>query len=410
MKRIYYIDWLRISAEVVVLLIHAVSFFHPLDWHVKNSETNNFSLLVFQFLHMWVMPLFFFLAGAATLFFIKKPFGTFLISRIERLLIPLVVGMVILIPPQKYVEALSHHVFSGGYFEFMKAYFSGDARLFPFGIHFSLGFINFSSYHLWFLVHLVIISILLFPLMYLVYNKGARFLDKMNMLISFKGGAILLFIPIAVVYVFMKRIFPDFTGWGDLSRNAGYFMLGFMCIRHEGLRQSILNSRVVALIPAGIVTIFYLMSFLPGQLVLSQLLQNNQVYGFFVFRESLVTLATWSWVLFFIGTGMKYLNVESRYRPALNELVLPFYMLHQTVLLLIGYIVVQWDWNMLSKFVFIFTSSFFVILAIYIVAIRPFNVLRYLFGMSKLKKNANLAVSLNSQAQVAPVVDVLGKE
>lgn len=411
MKRMYFIDWLRISAEMVVLLTHAVSFFHPLDWHVKNQEQNNFWLISFQFLHMWIMPLFFFLAGASTIFIIKNSFKSFFASRIERLLVPLVFGVLVLIPPQKYLEAITHNLFTGGYFEFLMAYFGGDPRFFPFGIHFSLGFIDFSSYHLWFLVHLTLITLLLFPVLRFVYNKGAVLLDRINQLISFKGGAILMFIPIAVVYILMKKPFPDYTGWGDLSRNAMYLLCGFIFIRHEGLRQNLVNSRYLALIPATIFTVLYMTSFVTSGTILNDLFHNNQVYGYFVFQHSTVALGTWSWIVFFVGMGIKHMNYDSKYRHPSNELVLPFYMLHQTVLLLIGFVVVQWNWGIWSKFTFIFISSFVVILGIYFVAVKPFNFMRYLFGMKKKpvtqaigKEPVLQEIPANSPPQPQPVV------
>ena len=64
---------------------------------------------------------------------------------------------------------------------------------------------------------------------------------------------------------------------------------------------------------------------------------------------------------------------------------MPFYALHQTVILVIGFFVVKWNLNMMLKYPIIAVSSMIVILAIYILLIRPINAVRFLFGM-RLKK------------------------
>jgi hypothetical protein len=94
-------------------------------------------------------------------------------------------------------------------------------------------------------------------------------------------------------------------------------------------------------------------------------------------------LVTLSWLLFIMSLGIRFLNRESGVREPLNEAVLPFYILHQTVILIIGYFVVQWDWNNWIKYVTIASSSFFVTVVMYLFAVKPFNAVRFLFGMNK---------------------------
>jgi hypothetical protein len=64
---------------------------------------------------------------------------------------------------------------------------------------------------------------------------------------------------------------------------------------------------------------------------------------------------------------------------------LPFYVLHQTVLLVVGYFVVQWAIPDVLKWAIISSSSLALILLIYDRLIRPHNVLRFLFGMRPLR-------------------------
>jgi glucan biosynthesis protein C len=69
-----------------------------------------------------------------------------------------------------------------------------------------------------------------------------------------------------------------------------------------------------------------------------------------------------------------------------NEAVLPFYIMHQTVLLCVGYFVVQWAIPDLLKWLIIVLGSFGIIMALYELLVRRFNVLRVLFGMKPIAR------------------------
>jgi peptidoglycan/LPS O-acetylase OafA/YrhL len=381
MQRIYYIDWLRILAILTVFFFHTSHFFDPMYWHVKNPQQSESVLLFLGFINLWIMPLFFFLSGASGVFSTRKPFLSFLKSKTLRLLVPYLMGVLLLIPPQKYVEALSNHKFSGGYFDFLQTYFSGGMFNYPMG--FDVVWIGTISYHLWFLGHLFLISILFYHLMRYIDRKGAKIMSQINQMTSFTGGTILLSVPVAVAGILLKKHFPDYTSWADFAKYALFFFLGFLCTNNEGLKQSFLKSRFVALALGVVLTVMYFGSFAVKETTFGQLFQNYQVYGFYAFQELVGALTPWCWIIFIVATGMKYLNRESQYRQPLNEAVLPFYILHQTVLLLTGYIVVQWNWSNWGKFGFIATSALFIIAVIYMLVIKPFNISRVLFGMSK---------------------------
>ena len=94
----------------------------------------------------------------------------------------------------------------------------------------------------------------------------------------------------------------------------------------------------------------------------------------------------------FMGFAMQYLTRTTSFLKYSNEAVLPFYILHQTVLLSIGYFVVQWAIPDLAKWAIIFVSSFIVIMAIYEYIVRRFNVMRVLFGMRLLVKPVDLSM------------------
>jgi hypothetical protein len=97
-------------------------------------------------------------------------------------------------------------------------------------------------------------------------------------------------------------------------------------------------------------------------------------------------ISAWCWVLAIFGFGMKQLTFNKPYLQPLNEAVLPFYVLHQSVLIYVGYVVVQWDIPALAKWLIIAPLSFAIIVGL-IAIIRRVNVLRFLFGMKPLPKS-----------------------
>jgi apolipoprotein N-acyltransferase len=60
-----------------------------------------------------------------------------------------------------------------------------------------------------------------------------------------------------------------------------------------------------------------------------------QVFGIF-------GLSSWCWILAFFGYGFKHLTRSTPWLAYANAAVLPFYVMHQTVLLTVGYFVTRW--------------------------------------------------------------------
>ena len=106
----------------------------------------------------------------------------------------------------------------------------------------------------------------------------------------------------------------------------------------------------------------------------------------YVLFQIIWSITSWSAVVFMLSLGAKYLNFNNRVLAYCNEAVLPFYLLHQTVILCVGWFVIPWDMGILPKFLIIAVVSFALIMALYEVFVRRFNVVRFFFGMRPKKK------------------------
>jgi peptidoglycan/LPS O-acetylase OafA/YrhL len=107
----------------------------------------------------------------------------------------------------------------------------------------------------------------------------------------------------------------------------------------------------------------------------------------FVLFQVIWSLASFGSVVFMLGLGARYLNFNNRALNYANEAVLPFYLFHQTIILVVGYFVIRWNMGILPKFLIVTALSFLAIMALYEFGVRRFNVMRFLFGMRPAKRS-----------------------
>lgn len=120
------LDWLRVYAIVLLLFYHSARPFVKWRWHIQNETVSGFIVGILQFINIWHMPLLFLLSGSAAWFAMSlRPERSFAKERVKRLLIPLIFGMIILVPPQVYIERLFRGQFEGSYFSFYPEAFNG---------------------------------------------------------------------------------------------------------------------------------------------------------------------------------------------------------------------------------------------------------------------------------------------
>ncbi|NTU64860.1 MAG: acyltransferase family protein [Chloroflexi bacterium] len=377
-QRRYDLDWLRVILIGFVFIFHSGRFFDTGGWHVKNAETF-FSVQVWTtFLANWMMPAIFVVSGASLFFAMKGSNGKFIKDKVLRLLVPLVVGAFTHVAVQVYLERVTHHQFIGTFFDFLPHYFDG---LYGFGGNFA-----WMGLHLWYLLVLFVFSIVLLPLFRLLKGRGAKALNKLGNVLSLPLAVYTLAIPIALLMVNLSPRTPlgsrDMGGW-PLPTYMLFFIYGFIVISHPGLQERIKQQRWLSL-GLGVIGIAVLFVIWGAQ--------GDPYFGSTRFAQifTVFGLSSWCWVLAIFGFGMKHLTRNSKYLAPLNEAVLPFYVLHQSILIVVGYFVVQWDISAELKWLIIAPMSFAIIVGL-IGIIRRVNVLRFLFGMKPLHRSAHAA-------------------
>jgi len=369
--RKYELDWLRVLAILAVFVFHSARFFDPMDWHVKNPTSYSFLALPMMFFVVWGMPLLFVISGASVFYALKKrQAGLFIKERALRLLVPLTFGIFTHIMWQVYLERLTHGQFQGSFLKFIPHYFDG---LYAFGGNFA-----WMGLHLWYLELLFLFSLILLPLfIWLRKGSGQRALSRMGSLLAFPGGAYLLVIPLWLLLVLPN---PDsvwtarvFGGW-SLAQHIVFFFSGFLLVSSERLYDSVRRLRWVSL-AAG--------SAIVPWLAIMYSRSGEPVYGtpYFAKLLTLFGLSAWFWVLAILGFSIQHLRFPKPFLAYANEAVLPFYILHQTALLTVGYFIIRQLIPDLLKWVLIAAFSLAISVGVYEFPIRRIGPLRFLFGM-----------------------------
>jgi peptidoglycan/LPS O-acetylase OafA/YrhL len=369
--RRFELDWLRVLAIGLVFLFHSSRFFDPTSWHVKNATTYPLLQVIAMLVIVWMMPLLFAISGASTFYALRnRRGGAFLKDRALRLLVPLVVGAFTHVMWQVYLERTTYHQFSGSFLQFIPHYFDG---WYAFGGNFA-----WMGLHLWYLELLFAYSLVFLPLfLWLKQGAGRAALTWLGDRLAATDAVYLLAIPImALVALPTPNTFlgaRNFGGWSLL----GYipiFLNGYLLVSHDRLYDQVRRLRWVSLAAAVGLTIGLLAWYMTA---------GEPRFGTTRYTAlfALYGLCAWCWVLAILGLAAQHLRFGTPFLAVANEGVLPFYILHQTVLLTVGYVVVRWAMPDLAKWAVIAVSSLAICLGLYWFVIRPVNLLRFLFGM-----------------------------
>jgi peptidoglycan/LPS O-acetylase OafA/YrhL len=370
-ERRYDIDWLRIIAVFMVFIFHCARFFmidEGIEWHVKNIPLDLGMTIFFNFLGGVGMPLFFIISGMATFYFLGfVKAGLYTKARFVRLMIPFLFGLFTHISIQVYLDRVSHGVPVGNFFEFyFTQYYVG---LYGYGGNFP-----WAGFHLWFLILLFIFSLVTVkPFVYLRKEENLKKISNVATFFNKPGALYLLIVPVLIIELFNPlSILGKFGGYNFFSLLI-FYIIGFFFASDKKFKESIEKHGLAALIIGIGSTILLLVERL--------VILNDLLFWF------LGLIYVWSWLIVILGLGSKHLNFNHKSRKFLNDIVMPFYVLHQTIIVIIGFFIVQLDLIVIVKYLIISIVSFTIIIGL-VLLIKEVNILRFLFGMSLKKKNA----------------------
>jgi hypothetical protein len=387
--RLAYLDWLRFFVVLSLAPFHAaISFTGMGSVYVYDTPVRDVllaggtpvnlgpaALMYFTvFLDNGFMHLLFFVAGISAVFSLCKRSGAqYLGERCNRLLLPLLLGTLLVVPIQTWYGALSFRRFSGSFFAYLPVFFTND----------------FNWGQLWFLAYLFVFSALALPLFRSIQEKGAesRILSAARALAAAKGPAApLLFLLPALWTGLLEAVFrPGWPGslnlvndWAVFSVSFSFFLAGYIAGSDPNLLNAIEKHRLAALVLG-------LAAFLARMTIYRVVAVPGGYNAANIAAQAFRGVAAYGLVLAAIGYAQHSLNPPARWLnrllPVARDLSFPLYILHYAPLSAATYLLLNSGLSIWARWALAVAASWgfvalFTFLARYVPLLRDFFSIR----------------------------------
>jgi len=379
-QRRHDLDWIRVAAFFLLILYHVGMLYVSWDFHVKSPRIVEAVQPLMMITSPWRLTLLFVVSGAATRFMVdgfeasgggagRRLAG----SRILRLLPALLFGMFVIVPPQSYYEV------------FQAAQWLGVADpahspwLQDFWIKYATGYAGWCDAdgclttptwnHLWFIAYLLPYGLLIAALVGLPgkpLGVLARWTER-----ACAGWGLLLW-PMVYLAVLRFTLAPVFevthAFWGDWYNHAlsfGAYLFGFLIARSEALKANFVRLRQ----PAAVLAVLswaawatYAWIYRADDAAPPEALRNAM--------RIVYAVDQWAWIAAIMGYGARYLNRGGPVLRYLSVGVFPFYIVHQTVIILAAWYLMPMNLPLPVEAGLVITATFAACFAAYEIARR----------------------------------------
>ncbi|MHA1200359.1 MAG: acyltransferase family protein, partial [Candidatus Heimdallarchaeaceae archaeon] len=364
LERRYDLDWLRVITIFFVFIYHCTKFFDSDPFNVKNNPVDFLNDIHISNLKISAntiyltsigLPLFFIIAGMSMFYALgyleKKEIKTskYVLLRFIRLIVPYIIGLFTYISLLVFLEWTNKGFISMSFFAFYPSYYNG---IYGFGGSFSV-----FGHHLWFLVVLFLFTSVILPLF--VYLRKEKFRSSFSRIASFftrPGTIYLLIIPIfgmEVIHSLVMSFIPRLGGW-DFFTYIFFLLFGYLLAYDKQFRKSLKKNFIIAII----LGVFSVVALICMNIFYFDAIWVNSDYTII---EVMFTLSrvifSWSCLIIILNLADRFLNKKSKTVKILNELVLPFYIIHFIVISVVGFFVVQLNYPIIIEFLLIFLIS-----------------------------------------------------
>lgn len=332
MNRRHDIDALRALAFGLLILYHlAMLYVADWGWHLKSSYLAEALQLPMLTVNRWRMDLIFLISGLSTAYMLHRTrLGEFMRQRSRRLLLPLVFGVAVIVPLQPYCQGVANGLVEPGYLQFLGRYFTGyqwPPKAFD-GWQY-----GFTWNHLWYLVYLWCYTALLVLLQKPFATRAGRVLH--GAFANLRGTRLLVWpaVPLLLYTVTLQMQFPQnnalINDWYAHAIYLTMFIYGYWLGTDNALWTELARLRKLALSMALAAYALYM-------LVRMFTADDSSPLTYlvvWVFRN----LYIWAALCAILGWGHVYLNRPFRWLPWATEAVYPWYILHQSLIVLLAY-------------------------------------------------------------------------
>jgi glucan biosynthesis protein C len=370
LERRYDLDWLRIGALALLILTHTNYIFTTWGWRggVHSLGGGLFGDLIFDFLAPWRMGLVFLIAGAATRFMLEKhDLAAFIRNRTLRLVVPFLFGVLVLVPPILFIARgdLREHGFL--------SYLEHDT----FNVISVYGIPMPDLMHVWFLPYVFaygLVACLAWRFARTRFQQAERLLASAPVAFVVGGLTMLIFLSTEVV----EPVFPRSNMLVDDPASHLHFLpaflLGLLLVRSANFWAALRAARIwLYPLAAGMAAVF---------LVLVELHHRAAIpAGPLWYHEAARALYGATMIFALLALASTTLNRTARGHAYLSDAIMPAYLLHYPVLMMVAKVVLTLHLPMWIEYPLILSLVYALCMGIYHVAIRPFAPIRFLFGL-----------------------------
>lgn len=389
MERRHDLDWVRVCAFGLLVLYHVGMYYVSWDWHVKSPHAGE-TLEPFMLLSgPWRLSLLFLVSGAASAFLLTKMPKGFLGSRSWRLLLPLIFGMLVIVPPQSYYEILDSGYPGGyhdGYLAFWGRYLAGDGSFCD-----QDGCLDLPTWnHLWFVAYLWVYTVAIWLINRIARNALPRASQWLGRMLSGPGILLWPVLSLAVVRIALIERFESthalVDDWYNHAQYFSVFLLGFLMARTTGFWESLQRLRWISLALAaasyGFLIWYFYSSGYGDANPPPDVLRN--------FQRVVWATNQWTSIAAIFGFAYRFRHADSAALRYLTPAVFPIYILHQTVIVVAAYNLRPLGIPPLPEGLLLAALTFAACFGGYEV-IKRFDWLRPLFGLKRKPPSAALS-------------------
>jgi hypothetical protein len=238
---------------------------------------------------------------------------------------------------------------------------------------------GWAGYHLWFLGFLFAYSLVALPIFsWLKGDAGKGLIDKLAAFAMRHGGILIFILPILVAQLIFRPFFPEDHDWADFAYMLVFFIVGYILFADRRFVQAARRDWPLALGVAILTSlIFFTLSAMEVGL---DWMVNPREPGFYLIWTTW-SVNGWCWSIFMLYIGIRFLDFKNKWLEYGREAILPFFVLHQPVIIAIAFFVVQWELGITLKLPIVVASSFVITVGIYELILKRIPVVRRALGM-----------------------------
>jgi peptidoglycan/LPS O-acetylase OafA/YrhL len=329
--RRYDLDWVRIGAFMLLIFYHVGMYYVTWDFHVKSPHASAAIEPLMMLTSPWRLSLLFLVSGVATAYLLARGSGNFMRSRSARLLIPLAFGMVVIVPPQSYLEVVEKVGYGGSFAEFYRLYITGyhgfcreDCLIMP------------TWNHLWFVAYLWVYTLVLFILVWLAPRIIPWLKQQAERRLAGLGVLLWPIALLAAARIGLAARFPSNHALvGDWYNHASYFpvfLLGFALAGTRAPWEALQRYRwhtLGAAILGWSSLCTYFGIYAADTAVPPEALR--------VLMRGAYGAEQWLAIAAALGFAHRHLMRDNAARRYLTAAIFPVYILHQTVIIVLAH-------------------------------------------------------------------------